>query len=123
MIDFKSKVARFARQIRHALQERYVVTEAELDRLLSTKSVIIDPDWNLDVQTALSELAKQERIFRMGDIIVLLPEPQGTLLGEPVVTFREMLETVRSVLQHQQREAARAAECMYDQIPVTRPPA
>ncbi|MFO0863277.1 MAG: hypothetical protein U0744_01215 [Gemmataceae bacterium] len=119
-MKLSGKVGRFARQIRAALEQRAVVTEAELDQLLRTNSVIIDPDWNLDVQTALNELAKQQLVFRLGQIIVRLPEPTGTQDGEPVVPFRNMLEIVRAVLHHQQREAAQAAQCMYDQIPVTR---
>lgn len=120
-MSLSGKVRRFARQIRAALQQRSVVTESELDQLLRTNSVIIDPDWHLDVQTALNELAKQQLIFRMGPIVVLLPEPVGTQDGEPVAPFVQMLETVRAVLHHQQREAAQAAQCMYDQMPEGRP--
>jgi hypothetical protein len=120
-MKISGKVARFARQIRSALQERSVVTEAELDQLLRTNSVIIDPDWSLDVQTALNELAKEQLIFRMGPIVVLLPEPAPMENGELMVPFQQMLETVRAVLHHQQREAAQAAQCMYDQIPASQP--
>lgn len=111
------KVSRFAQQILKALEERSIVTENELDELLRTNSVIIDPEWNLDVQTALNELAKEQRIFRIGAVVVLLPEPAGLLDGEPVVSFRHMLETVRAVLHHQQREAAQAAQCVLDHFP------